>query len=99
MPPQQPSEDGQRGILGERTSDNSFLAWAAGDGTFSWCVEEEVNGIQMKFIDMKMRRGTSITQVQEITCRLSISRSILAYFTHLVNTKLDLILEYKMDAK
>lgn len=53
----------------------------------------------MKFIDMKMRGGVSITLVQEITCRLSISRSMFAYFTCLVNTKLDLILEYKMDAK
>lgn len=45
---------------------------------FSWCIEEEVNGIQMKFIDMKMRSAVSITQIQEITCRLSIFRSIFA---------------------
>lgn len=45
---------------------------------FTWCIKEEVNGIQMKFIDMKMRGGVSITQVQEITCRLSISRSTFA---------------------
>lgn len=66
---------------------------------FSWCIKEEVNGVQMKFIDVKMRGGVLITQVQEITCRLSISRSVFALFTCLVNTKLDLILEYKMDAK
>lgn len=31
------SEDGQREVLGERTSNNSLVAWAAGDSTFLLC--------------------------------------------------------------
>lgn len=60
-----------RGLL----TTNSPLAWAAGDGTFlTSCIGEEVNRIQMKFTDMKMRGGVETRQVQEITCGLNISR-------------------------